>query len=209
MNKGRVIVRLAGLAIVTAASSGCAFVGHDIKLTYEARDGSADFLERKLPVCVGKFDTSMAPVEPGKWIVGCVRNGYGWKTAKVHTADPPAEWVKKAVSRELAARGYDVVSSPDEQTPTVEGQLANFYLDPTGVAISGQVAFTLRIRQGEEIIHAEPFAGSAFPAAWWGSSREYEKAARECLADGLDKAMPVIAKHLDTLAVEQKVLSQR
>jgi len=139
--------------------------------------------------------------DKGRAIVGCVRNGYGWKTAKVLSTNSPAEWLRDAFSLELRKRGYEVYSEEqgDKKTSKLEGEITYLYADIL-MNYHANVSFVMSIKKNEKVIYTDAFNGNAEPLAWFGTPAEYENALNESLERALSVAIPRLVSKLEAIS---------
>lgn len=181
----------AGLTASVTLNSGCAFGNREVDLKYDACVTSVDGERGKFSL--GNFQSELETDKKGRQIIGCVRNGYGWKTAKVLAKGKSEKWLRDAIEKELECNGYIRVET---DAPIIEGTLNRFYTD-LYINYDSDVSFSLRINDNSGTIFADSFYGNASPLAWFVTPSEYEKASREALQSALRKAIPKISLEID------------
>lgn len=197
---------VAGLVAAASANSGCAFFDRNITLEYkESVCGSQEGYTPGLGFVLGDFDSRVELDKKGRAKVGCVRNGYGWKTAKVLAKNNPGEWLRGAITQELENIGYKQV---EQDAPRIEGTLSHLYVD-LFMNLNTQVSLILRVEDEGKTVYVDAFNGSASPLAWFASGEEYKKAANQGLQNALRTAIPRLAHKLEELAEEPVSVSVR
>jgi hypothetical protein len=189
-------------AVVCATSLGCAFGDRKIRLDYKP----AGTLKTTAPCCVNivTFEDGRGSPE-----VGCVRNGYGMKTAKVLAMDPDGNqekgqdigaWVSKALAEELRQAGFEVREAdapPTGEKVVITGKVLDVYADlhmTIGTRIKVLVSIT---REGSPVVNNQVFSGDKSPLAWVASGGEYRSALEEALHDLMKTLIPVAIKAIE------------
>ncbi len=190
----RKTVLAAGLAASVTFNSGCAFGNRHVDLTYSsyAADSAKETVQHG-EFSLGKFENQLETDKKGRQIIGCVRNGYGWKTAKVLAKNDAAEWLRGAIGKELESNGYREVEGG---TPVIEGKLNRLYTD-IHTNYNAEITFSINIENDNRTVFTDSFYGNATPHAWFATAKEYGKASEEALQSALRKAIPKISLEID------------
>lgn len=188
MKKAGILVTLSLASAI--AFSGCAFGNRNLKLVYDKEAVTTPYeLSKKVEASIGHFENLHGNE------IGCVRNAYGWKTAKVLAKRDPGEWIKEALELELKRAGCTI--NPESRIK-IDGQVNKLYTD-VYMKYDSQVNFLIRIHQDGRIIYREAFTGNATSGAFWADAKEYGKASNNALEDALRNAVPKIITKLEEI----------
>ncbi len=183
------------LFTVASLNLGCAFGTRSVNVAYEdcVSSPSATTIERA--VSVGEFNHTLELDKKERPIIGCVRNGYGMRTAKVVASNNPSEWVKEAFAKELRTMGYQVSNESDIR---LNGTVVNLYTDMY-LNYDSKLSLRVRVNQGERVHYDKIYEGNAKKIAWFVTPKEYGDVSNKALQDVMKKALPEIARTLDKL----------
>ena len=112
-----------------------------------------------------------------KHLIGCVRNGFGMRTADVFALDAPTTWLRETIERELENQGATIAE---------KAETADITLSMTLRHLDADLYFTVSCRMVVDVQVATGGAPKNFTlnvkgskTAVWGSSWEYYLAIRE------------------------------
>jgi len=179
---------------------GCAFGDRHIhELVYDGVAISEKITNpnEKLEIWVGNFKNRS---KTGN-IIGCVRNGYGMKTAKVivdnKVKNPIGKWIRKAFIDELKRAGCEI----EDYKYRLEGEVNEFYTDMMFI-YDTRLALSVRIYKDGRIVYRDAFHDSSTMHGFWASCGEYKRASNKSLENILRVAVPRIITKLEQLNAE-------
>lgn len=187
------VASLGALVAGVGSSAGCAFGNRNVNLVYEDVVSANDSYKGK--VSLDDFDDDIEKDKHGRAVIGCVRNGYGMRTAKVLADNSPGEWLRDALAKELRNSGYQIA---DDSRVEIDGKLVNLFTDMF-LAYDSKVSFRVTITDDRKEVYDNVFHGSGKATAWFATSDEYKNISNEALRDAMRKAIPEIKVQLERL----------
>ncbi len=173
---------------VLVASSGCAFFDRHLTLDYSPPPISSPQV-KDVQVNVDIFSD-----ENGE-VIGCVRNAYGWKTAKVKADNNLGEWLRDSLTIELRNYGCDIITEGD---PRLRGTFKKLYTD-LYMKYDTDLSFVVELWNNNEKVYLDNFDGNAKKTALFVTGDEYKKVSKMAMQDALRKATPKIIHQLELL----------
>lgn len=188
--------RAAVLGLLAALPAlGCAFVDREVRLSpvdVEAA-GSPPLGGTKVAVDAFRDDRRAAPN-----VVGKVRNGFGIHTAKVTTTDDVGKWIRDSLRNSLRKAGCAEDSPADV---SIGGRIVEVDCDLWMVYWS-RITLEVTVSAGARRLFQATLTETHRPAAWLGSSEEYQATLHANLADWLRLHGPRIAEAVARAAKE-------
>jgi uncharacterized lipoprotein YajG len=185
------------LGCVVSLLPGCAFGTRHANLsTVVAHSGASD-------TKVAKTRRIFVPVPKDarteRDSIGCVRNGFGMRTAEVRPNQDICEWVQSCLVNSLGSEGF-TVSSDKGQRPNynviIEVEVIRAFVD-SHMRYSGEVNLAADIIVDGNRQERQYYIGSASAMNWRGSGAGFadtlEKAMEECMRDAMQKIKASIA----------------
>lgn len=201
----RIGARLTLLCLLaTLIGWGCAFGNRHVELSYppERKDtGPAEAVAGPAPEPFGDAFLNVTPfndIRENMVEVGCVRNGFGMKTAKVIADNDVADWITEAVIMELKNAGYSVVkvtsAEEAESGPVLTGDVVKVYCDAF-FSYAGEVMMSARIMDGEKEVLRKTYTGKGSAGANWAAG---SKAFGQSLSLALGNAITYLVADIDS-----------
>ncbi len=200
------VLFLAFIIPFTVLYMGCAFGTRHVNLrpVYvqgfdQIADSSASSLQLPLPADQRAIKTS----------VGCVRNGFGMKTAKVVANGNVPDWVHATVKENLKKCGFHVLdeqaeSSGDQEPVVVAIDLFRVYCD-SYMQYDASVELNAMVKQNGQIITQRTIVGDAQSTNWAASSAGYEKTLHAAMQDCMNQLIP----YLYTAITEKAIVTNQ
>ena len=186
----KVLVAVAMGACV-AVVSGCAFGTRHVDLADISFDSHRAPLEMSVVV---------PPVEDYRSdqdSVGCVRNGWGMKTAKVECVDHVPEWLRKSVVDSLRNAGINVIEHAAEtDDPVVQVILHELYCESM-MQYDAEVKVAVEIRVDGESRFKGKYSGTAQSMNWAATSSGFEANLNNAAADCFKEMIPELVRELE------------
>lgn len=130
--------------------------------------------------------------------LGCVRNGWGMKTAKVETKPgqpTPAAWIAQALSYDLERAGCSVIrrTPKDGTLPdfTVGGSLLRAYVN-SYMQMEGEISMDVYVKNKNRVALNRNYRAEGSKMNWWGSSGEFQKTLDLTLQNLMERMLPEI-----------------
>lgn len=185
--------------LVVLQSTGCAFGTRKVSLGYTP-DTFPPSVSGSPSVLV--YAPKDVRHEQG---LGCVRNAWGMKTAKVETKagqPSPSTWIAQALSYDLERAGCSVVNrEPTDGTQpdiTIGGALQRVYVD-SYMSLTGEISLDVYVKNKDRIALNRNYRGEGRKINWWASSGEFQQTLDLTLQNLMKQMLPEI-----TAAISKK-----
>lgn len=182
------VLRVGVLALLVLHVAGCAFGTRRVGLRYNSSMYSPT-IAGSPTVRITGFNDKRADRS-----LGCVRNGWGMKTARVEPkpGEPAVpEWIREALAEELTRAGCTVVSDPAAQF-VIGGDLQRVYVD-SYMSLQGEISLALCMKNGNRTALNEIYHAEASKVNWWGSAKEFQQTLDITLQKLMEQSVPDIA----------------
>ncbi|MBL7016114.1 MAG: hypothetical protein ISR84_01005 [Kiritimatiellales bacterium] len=130
--------------------------------------------------------------------LGCVRNGWGMKTARVEAkpGQPTVStWITQALSYDLGRAGCSVIrTEPKDGTQpdfTIDGSLQRVYVD-CYMSMEGEISMELCLKNKDRVALDRHYRAEGKKVNWWASSGEFQKTLDLTLQDLMERMLPEI-----------------
>ncbi|MBS3088991.1 hypothetical protein J4402_04415 [Candidatus Pacearchaeota archaeon] len=182
---------LTGLAALMASSAGCAFGNRHCDLKYE-NPVTPQSPSQNYSLSFDKFDDRNEHDSKCRAIIGCVRNGYGFRTAEVKANNQLGDWFKDALSKELSQAGYNF--SPNSPK-TLEGTVIHLYTD-VFFTYNTKINLRVKLKDKENILYDGTFEAESNPLALFASESEYANSSEQALQNAMREIVPKLTNEL-------------
>jgi len=181
------------MALFTAAQmTGCAFGTRQVALQY-----NSSMYPTSIPGSPTVYISNFNDMRSEKSL-GCVRNGYGMKTAIVEArpGEPAVStWISTALANELKRAGCSVLSTgskgASEAQFIIGGDLQRIYVD-SYMTMQGVISVAVCIKNRDRIALNQLYCAEASKMNWWGSAQEFQTTLDMTLQDLMKKMVPDI-----------------
>lgn len=184
------------LALLCLAS-GCAFGDRQISLRYQPVVNERAKVQTR--VVVADFDDQRGG---SRLEVGCIRNGFQMKTARVLVTpgQAPSDWIRDALIEELRAARLDVTehrrsSSPDDLVIT--GEIKELYSDMTIIMVPCRMRADIAVLRGDQAVWDRRYEVNHQIAMTTASPTEYEALFQGTLQNLMRQAVPDVLEAIE------------
>lgn len=184
LNRFRACTRTFAMLVLSSLAA-CAFVEREAELRYSApaRDAAAPAGEGSVHATVAVRDV----VDRRKDVenVGNVRNGFGMKTADVHSKGDPAAWVREATRQELQRAGFVPQDATAASDLVVDVQLQGTYCTAY-LTYEGDVSIAAKaMRRGRAIVDGVYVGKGSAGMNWTATDASFGETLDLALQDAL------------------------
>lgn len=186
------VVLIFAAAVLVLQSTGCAFGTRKVALGYSPETFPPTIPGSPSVLVYAPKDVRHEPS------LGCIRNGWGMKTAKVETKPgqpSPSAWIAQALSYDLERAGCSVINrKPTDGTQpdfTIGGSLQRVYVD-SYMSMTGEISLDVCVKNKDRVALNRNYRGEGRKVNWWASSGEFQTTLDLTLQNLMERMLPEI-----------------
>jgi uncharacterized lipoprotein YajG len=170
-----------------AVAQGCAFGTRTVSLNPVTVPGQSSAGARQTVYVLPAQD-----LRDDKSSVGCVRNGFGMRTAEVVANSDVARWIQQSVASSLTASGYEVREGapPDATNALSVAVSVNKVFCNSYMHYGADVSLSCEVRRGDRAVDKFDVQGTAAAINWAGTASGFQRTLHAALRNCLTQMMP-------------------
>ena len=183
------------MVLASMSVAGCAFGTRRVDLRPVVVDSGGDYHHGEI------YLGQPQDYRVERTSVGCVRNGWGMRTAEVESTNNVASWAQDSVAGSLRACGYTVHTDGDHTEMPASAVTIVLGVDKvfceTYWKYRAEVSLVAEVRRGADLTERFSTKGQASATNWASTSGGYQDSLQAAMRDCLDKLMPKLITSID------------